>query len=232
MNILKLLKKSRFFHNFEDKEINSIFDSIRARIVKYSRGIVIAKQGSDVTEIGVVLTGTLLKYVTKKNGNNEAQGAMVAGEMFGDVDAFLPNKKLSYSVVSAEEEVDVLYLSAETITLFADENSPYHKKLLDNVIGSLAEKIAKLSGDTEYLVIKSMRLKIAKLIYEKHLEQNGALEVVMGINRNEMADYLNVSRPSMSREMMRMRDEGIIDFKKDNVTIKKLSEVKKIVVTE
>ena len=34
----------------------------------------------------------------------------------------------------------------------------------------------------------------------------------LGINRNEMAEYLNVSRPSMSREMGVMKEEGIIDY--------------------
>lgn len=32
------------------------------------------------------------------------------------------------------------------------------------------------------------------------------------MNREQLAEFLNVSRPSMSRELSRMRDEGIIDF--------------------
>ena len=41
----------------------------------------------------------------------------------------------------------------------------------------------------------------------------------MDMNRNELADFLNVSRPSMSRELGRMRDEGLIDFYRGSVRI-------------
>lgn len=73
-----------------------------------------------------------------------------------------------------------------------------------------------------------MRVKIAKLIYEKYVEQD-TLNVRLGINRNEMAEYLNVSRPSMSREMIRMREEGIFDFWKDHIDIKNLEALVEIV---
>ena len=80
-------------------------------------------------------------------------------------------------------------------------------------------------------MIKSMRLKIAKLIYDKFLIQN-SLNVDLGMNRNEMAEYLNVSRPSMSREMIRMREEGIIEFWKGKITIKDLDRLEKIVTAK
>jgi Mn-dependent DtxR family transcriptional regulator len=46
------------------------------------------------------------------------------------------------------------------------------------------------------------------------------------MNRNEMADFLNVARPSLSREMSRMRDEGMIDFHRSSVRIKDLEALK------
>ncbi|QQY78820.1 winged helix-turn-helix domain-containing protein [Keratinibaculum paraultunense] len=35
-----------------------------------------------------------------------------------------------------------------------------------------------------------------------------------------MADFLNVSRPSMCREMSRMKDEGVIDYHRSTIKIK------------
>ena len=93
----------------------------------------------------------------------------------------------------------------------------------------LAERVSTLNKDTEYLIVKSMRQKIAKFVYEKYLEQN-SLEIDLGMDRNEMAQYLNVSRPSMSREMLKMMNEdGIFKFRKAKLTIFKLDEIEKIV---
>ena len=73
-----------------------------------------------------------------------------------------------------------------------------------------------------------MRNKIAKLIYDKYCEQN-SLTVSLGMNRNEMAKYLNVSRPSMSREMGRMRDnDDMFTFRKEIIVIKDLEALKKL----
>jgi DNA-binding transcriptional regulator LsrR (DeoR family) len=46
------------------------------------------------------------------------------------------------------------------------------------------------------------------------------------MNRQQLADFLNVSRPSMSRELSRMRDEGIIDFHLSAVRILDIERLK------
>ena len=127
-------------------------------------------------------------------------------------------------MVAADESV-VLYLNRESVITDGAGVCP---KLIRNLLKYFSGRIASINKDTGYLIIKSMRLKIAKLIFDKYLEQ-GNLNVEMGLNRNEMADYLNVSRPSMSREMMRMRDEGIIGFWKDKVTITDMDALEAIV---
>ncbi|HIU99807.1 MAG TPA: Crp/Fnr family transcriptional regulator [Candidatus Stercoripulliclostridium merdipullorum] len=230
MNIFKLIKQNDLFRNFEEREIDAIFDCLSGRIVKYSRGKIVAAEGDDVSEIGIVLSGTLLKFVTKPGGRREAQGTLEAGGMFGEVDGYCGEGKLTYSVVAAEE-VMILFITLSTIVGRCSKNCAHHQKLLDNTLRYLAEHITSMNKDTEYLLIKSMRLKIAKLIYDKFLIQN-SLNVDLGMNRNEMAEYLNVSRPSMSREMIRMREEGIIEFWKGKITIKDLDRLEKIVTAK
>ncbi|NLO93742.1 MAG: winged helix-turn-helix domain-containing protein, partial [Clostridiaceae bacterium] len=53
------------------------------------------------------------------------------------------------------------------------------------------------------------------------------LTVKLPMNRSQLADYLNVSRPSMSREMARMKDEGIIDYYLSAVKILDFDKLKK-----
>lgn len=39
------------------------------------------------------------------------------------------------------------------------------------------------------------------------------------MNRQELADYLGVERSALSREMARMKKEGLIDYRKNEITI-------------
>jgi len=53
--------------------------------------------------------------------------------------------------------------------------------------------------------------KAATYLYEKYRE-TGKKDIELSLNRNDLANFLSVSKPSMSRELCRLRDEGIIDF--------------------
>ena len=45
------------------------------------------------------------------------------------------------------------------------------------------------------------------------------------MNREELADFLNAARPSVSRELMKMQDEGLIEVQKDRIIIKNSDEL-------
>ena len=56
--------------------------------------------------------------------------------------------------------------------------------------------------------------------------KTGDINITVPLNRNELASFLNVSRPSMSRELCQLRDEGIIDFHLSTFKIKDLEALK------
>ena len=52
---------------------------------------------------------------------------------------------------------------------------------------------------------------------------------MISMKRNELADFLNVSRPALSREMCRMRDEGVMKFHGNSIKIEELEALKEMV---
>ncbi|MBQ6505324.1 MAG: winged helix-turn-helix domain-containing protein [Flexilinea sp.] len=47
-------------------------------------------------------------------------------------------------------------------------------------------------------------------------QQRHSLEFDIPFDRQQLADYLNLERTNMSKELGRMRDEGIIEFRKNH----------------
>ena len=228
MKLIKLIKKCRLFENLTDQEINMIFDCLRGRIVKYSVGQLLATQNERVDEIGIILEGSALKVVKRFDGTTEPIELIETGDMFGEIEGYSKERVFSYSVLANEPGATVLYFSINTIVRQCSKKCEFHQRDMENVMEILADRIVALSRDKSYLMEKGMRAKIAMLIFEKYNEQN-SLEVKLGINRNEMAEYLNVSRPSMSREMGVMKEEGIIDYWKDEIKILNLAAIEEIV---
>ena len=52
----------------------------------------------------------------------------------------------------------------------------------------------------------------------------GGPEFDVPFNRQQMADYLNLDRSALSKELCRMRDEGLLEFEKNHFILKQLPE--------
>ena len=52
--------------------------------------------------------------------------------------------------------------------------------------------------------------------------KNGSNEFVVPFDRQQMADYLNLDRSALSKELCRMRDEGMLVFHKNSFRLIRL----------
>ena len=80
------------------------------------------------------------------------------------------------------------------------------------MLALLANQAALLDKKIEYLTTKSLRKKIARFLLEESAKNQDADLFEIPLNREALAEYFDVQRPSLSREMTRMKEERIIDF--------------------
>lgn len=227
MKFFKQIKKNPLFEGLTDNEVEALFDCLSARIVKKYTGTIIARPSDIPDEVCIVIDGNIVAFVIKNNGDREVITSIVDGGMYGLEHCFTQSQ-LNYYVASARDTT-LLYIKASSLLEVCSSACEYHTKIIINTAKALSQKIMDLENNNGYMTIKGMRRKIAKLIYDKYLAQS-SLEVHLEMDRNQMAKFLNVSRPSMSREMMKMRDDdGIFTFRKDAICITDLEKLKKIV---
>jgi len=82
----------------------------------------------------------------------------------------------------------------------------------------MASKSKLLIEKIEIISKKSLRERI--LTYLLILaEKQKSKRVISNLNHREMAEFLCVNRSSMIRELGRMKEEGIIDFNKNQYVI-------------
>ena len=63
-----------------------------------------------------------------------------------------------------------------------------------------------------------MREKLALYLLEE-AKRNKSMAFNITLSRNDLAEYLNVSRSAMSRELSRMKEDGLIDYYKNSFKI-------------
>jgi CRP-like cAMP-binding protein len=146
------------------------------------------------------------------------------GEMFGEMVSF-SDKKVWPATVTAQSECEVIFVSPEKVISQCEKMCHYHQKLIDNMLKIMSKKALMLNRKVEYLSIRSLRGKLCAYLIEQHRQQ-GLSIFSLPLNRDELADFFNVARPSISRELSKMKDEGLIDFHKASFKLIDIEKMK------
>lgn len=132
-----------------------------------------------------------------------------SGDIFGEVYVFMEVIAYDYYSLANEKSI-VLEIPRNFFYHTCSNGCNHHSKLIRNMLSILAQKAYLLSKKVQLLSSGSLKQKIAKYLLENQANKGS---VIMTMNREEFADYLGVARPSLSRELVNMKEEGLITMK-------------------
>ena len=90
----------------------------------------------------------------------------------------------------------------------------FHHRLVENMVRLIADKNRDLMRKVEVVSKKNLREKIlAYLSLQAQLHESRYFEIPLG--RVELADYLCADRSALTRELGKMRSDGLIDYDKN-----------------
>lgn len=217
------LKKNLLFKNIESDQIIDLMNWLKPTISRYQSGEFIAFSGDVMTNIGVLVSGKINISKDTASGDVMIISKLKEGDLFGEVAALSGLGKAPVNVI-AKTDCIVVFLNPANFLSKKDCTCDSYSQFIQNAIMTLARKAYRLNKKIDYLVIKSLRGRICAYLSDAYRERNST-EIRLPFNRNDFAEFLYVSRPSLSRELSRMRDEGIIVFKGNNIKILDLETV-------
>lgn len=206
----QILLKVPLFKEIEETELEHVLTCLGPSVKAYKKAEIITMEGNPFSGIGIVLSGKVT--VTKSNevGERIIMTQLTEGGVYGEMMAF-SSVKIWLATVVAETDTQILSLTPSTILSHCNHMCVGHKQLMMNMLEIVSNKALGLNRKVNYLSIKSMRGKLAKFLLESFHDHDG-YSFDIEFNRNELAEFLQVSRPSMSRELAKMKDEGLIDY--------------------
>ncbi|NPV92698.1 MAG: Crp/Fnr family transcriptional regulator [Firmicutes bacterium] len=204
-----------------------MMNCMQPRICEYRKNDLITVAGDRFDSIGILLRGEAMVTKDDAAGNRTIMSFLRPVDMFGEMVAFARDSVWPSTVI-AQEPCAAFFLAREKIVGHCGNVCSWHQTLIRNMLRIVSERAMQLHRKLDYLGMKSMRGKLSAFLLEQH-HRTGRLDFELTMNRNEMADFLNVSRPSMSRELSRMRDEGIIGFHLSSIRILDLETLKGMV---
>ena len=139
---IPILKRTKIFAGVGDEEINSMLSCLGARLKTYKKGEYVFRQGEHITDITVLLDGSL--HIQKDDywGNRSILGEISAGEMFCEAYAYDSGAMLN-DVVAVEDSA-VIFFDVKRILTSCSNACRFHSIVVQNLFFAISEKNRKL----------------------------------------------------------------------------------------
>ncbi|HJA43688.1 MAG TPA: Crp/Fnr family transcriptional regulator [Candidatus Dorea stercoravium] len=199
--------------------MEKVLSCLSTKMQEYERGSVLFRQGEKMEQMGIVLEGSLSLEKEDFWGNRSILAVVEAGEVFGEVYACRKERTLNINV-TAQYRTKVLLLDLTPVLDRGEGEGPgkekaLYEKLTVNLVHILADKTWSMARKTEYLSGRGIREKVEAYL-SAQAQMAGGGDFIIPFNRQELADFLAVDRSALSRELGKMRREGILDYRKDH----------------
>ena len=207
----QILAKSSLCKGMTKEEIQEILSQNGCRICHYDKGETIFLQGQKADRMFVLVSGKVVSVLTCIE---------TVGDLFGEIYLFIGKKEFE---MEAQAVVSTTVLSIDS-RIFEKEadNSMAEIRLMKNLLQIFAKKAYLLNKRLRLLSAGSLREKIASFLLE-HASEDGM--VYLSMTKEELAEYMNVARPSLSREIGNMVEEGWIALQGKNILIRDLESL-------
>jgi CRP-like cAMP-binding protein len=183
-----------------------------AQVRAYGKGEAIHWEGDLVNEVGILLAGRAHSVKDDPSGRAVIVTVLGPGSYIGILLA-AGRDKASPVTVEAQTALTAAFFPVKRILGRCPRQCPQHDQLLANFLAGVAEKALHLHERNDCLVKPSVREKT--LAYLKKQERERGRPFRIPLDRAGMARYLNVERSALSRELSRMREAGLINYRKD-----------------
>jgi len=218
-DIISKLEGNEFFQDLSYDEIKQSISNIGCSLKTYNKGEIIANEEDDCNSLGFVLDGAIEIQRIYLSGKQIILKRLSHGDVFGE--ALIFSKKSKYpSTVVAFSDCNILYISKADILKLCTID----ERVLGNFMSALSNKILMLNSKIKSIAFKSIKHKVINFILEQAKMQKSET-IKLKESKEEIAAALGIPRPSLSRELMNLRDLNYIEFDRNVIKIINIEEL-------
>lgn len=212
-----LLRRTQLFSGLTDAELAEMLVCLQGRQAAFYKGEYVYQQGERIGSITILLEGCLHIQSDDYWGNRSIISTLRAGEMFGAAYAVPEGEPLRNDVVAVEDST-VLFLEVRRLFTVCPSGCKFHALVVQNLFLALSAKNRSLMQKLDHITKRSTREKLISYLSEE-ARRCGSASFSIPFDRQQLADYLSVDRSAMSKELCRMRDDGLLSFEKKHFVL-------------
>lgn len=213
------LNNNFLFKGVSDEEIENIFSYIKYSEISYNKGQILFQEGDICENIGIIEEGIVQLERIYSSGKVIILNKLSKGDVFGEA-LVISSKALYPATVIAKSDCKIIFINRKEILKLCSAN----QRILENFITLLSDKVIMLNKKVKSTSLKSVKHKVVDYILDKSTMLDSNV-IKLNESKEDIAGYLGIPRPSLSRELIKLRDENIIEFDRNSITILNFQEL-------
>jgi CRP-like cAMP-binding protein len=207
---INIMHKIPLFKGISEETKKSLIDRLDYFLTPLKKGEIIIRQDTSCNHMHILLEGKLDVNIVDGSGNNIKVEDLIAPRSFATPHLFDGNNIFPATFTVAEDGLLLRATKESAFKLISSE-----PQMLRNFL--------RLTGNCNACTVSRLRILAYKSIRSRFvyylLEYKNEGMVTVTHNQTQLAEYLNVTRPSLAREIKNMISEGIIEMSGKEVKI-------------
>ena len=212
-HFISFLETVNLFKCFSANELDKLFQNNLYRIGTYFKDSIVHLQNEKCESLDIILSGTVLVQKIDSDGDLLTICSFSDGEVMGE-NLLFSHRNFYPMTITAKCDTEILQIKKELMIKLCQENMEF----LNGFLQSASDKTLILMGKIKTLALKTIRQCIVELLlYEYHAQKSTTIKLNM--TKKELAEKIGVQRPSLSRELNKMRKDGLITYDSKQISI-------------
>lgn len=202
-----ILKSSRLCKEMSEEQIDRLIALGKPKYMKYNKNDILFLDTLDIQSTKIMVSGSIAIAKDMPDGKRILGNEInTSGELIGDVNLFATMPTFWTYFVAMTDSI-VLHISLQPFLQKCSEYTDIQIVLYRNLLATISDKLVYANDKLAIYSLATVRKKIVYYLLGQAKENE---KVHLKITREELADYLGIQRPSLSRELGKMQREGLI----------------------
>lgn len=210
--ILKEIQSIQLLSDIDRVSLEKHIKNNNMYVKQYPKGLAVHDYKELCKTLDVVLKGSLVAYLLSENGSTTVVFEFQKGSILGANLLFGENREYPLNIYCLDD-CELLHIKQTAVSELL-----YNYNFVMQYIKSLSQNSQGMNQKIAMFTQKSLRENVLEYLKQQSLAQKSDT-ITLPISKKQLADYLGVQRPSLFRELKKMKDEEIIDINNRNIKI-------------
>jgi CRP-like cAMP-binding protein len=208
-----VLEQSALFFGLPAAELRVALEQTPHHIQRYDKGEIIFHLMESADRIGIILSGKVEVQKSFPNGSQVNVSTRSPGELIGAAAVFSRHRRYPCDIVSLDPSAILVFHREQLLKLLQTD-----VRILENFTTEIASAAYMLQQRLELLSYHGISQKAAFWLLTQ-ARQTGSNQVRIPESVSKWAMLMNVSRPSLHRELKHLAEQGMIVYAPPIITI-------------